>query len=113
MLIIKTIPDITVPVDIHVPGDAEPSRIQATWRLYEYDAARERTDKIAAGELTDEQVVAEDLLGLSGLFDEQGKPLAFTPELAQKLIKATYIRVPLSRSWFAAQACRTEAAAKN
>ncbi|MFP2768036.1 hypothetical protein [Oceanisphaera sp. KMM 10153] len=113
MLIIKTIPDITVPVDIQVPGEAEPSRIQATWKLYDYDEAQARIDKINAQKLDDAQLVADDLRGLSELFDEQGQPVAFTPELAQQLLKKTYVRIPLVRSWFFAQNCRTEAAAKN
>lgn len=113
MLIIKTIPEITVPVDVQVPGEAELSRIQATWKLHGFDEANARVKAIHAGEIDDQQLVAEDLLGLADVKDEQGKDLAFTPELVVQLMQMTYVRQPLIGSWFAAQSCRAEAAAKN
>lgn len=113
MLIIKEVPSITVPVDIRVPGEAEPSRVNATWKLYDYTPAQERVKAIHAGDITDEQLLAEDLLDLGPLTDAEGNPLKYSPELGRQLLEKTYIRVPLLQSWFPAQAGRAEAAAKN
>lgn len=111
--VIKTIPDITVPVDIQVPGEPEKSRIYATWKLYGFDEANARIRQTHTGEVNDQQLVAEDLLSLSDLKDEQGNAVEFTPELARQLLQITYVRLPLINSFFTAQQCRVEAAAKN
>lgn len=113
MFVIKNVPEITVPVDIHVPGEEPVSRIYATWKLHSYNGAQERTEAIRRGEVTDEQVVTDDLVNLSDLSDEQGNAVAFTPELALQLLQMTYVRVPLVTSWYAAQQGRSEAVAKN
>lgn len=113
MFVIKKIPDIQVPVDIQVPGELEKSRIQATWKLHGFDEANARIKAIQAGEVTDQQLIAEDLINLGDLSDEQGQPASFTPELARQLLQMTYVRIPLINSWFTAQQCRAEAAAKN
>ncbi|GAA3704359.1 hypothetical protein GCM10022421_08970 [Oceanisphaera sediminis] len=110
--VIKNVPEITVPVDIQVPGEPEKSRIHATWKLYGYDDAQTRIAAIHKGEVTDEQLT-EDLINIGDLSDEQGQPVAFSPELARKLLQMTYVRIPLINSWFSAQQCRAEAAAKN
>ncbi|WP_375058418.1 hypothetical protein [Zobellella sp. DQSA1] len=113
MLIIKDVQTITVPVDILVPGDEAPSRVQATWKLYDYTPAQDRLAAIRAGEITDEQLLTEDLLDLAPLKDAAGNSLKYTPELGLQLLEKTYIRMPLIQSWFPAQAGRAEAAAKN
>lgn len=113
MFIVKTIPEITVPVDIKVPGEEAVSRIYATWKLHSYDDVQERRAAITSGELSDEQITESDLVNLSDLSDEQGNKLDFTPELVAQLLQITYVRLPLIQSWFAAQQGRSEAAVKN
>jgi hypothetical protein len=111
--IIKQVPDITVPVDIQVPGEAETCRIEARWKLHGFDAARARIEAIQAGKVTDEQLVAEDLLSAGPFRQADGTEIPFSAELAQSLLQMTYVRMPLVQSWFAAQNCRQEASAKN
>jgi hypothetical protein len=111
--IIKQVPDITVPVDILVPGDDQPSRIDARWKLYGFDAAQARVEAINRGDVTDEQVVREDLIHAGPFRDEQGNEIPYSLDLVLEQLQATYFRVPLLRSWFAAQHCRVESAAKN
>lgn len=113
MFVIKTIPDITVPVDIQVPGEETASRIYATWKLHDFDEAQRRMQAIQRNDITDEQLVADELINLSDLSDEQGQPVAYTPEVAKRLLQMTYVRIPLMSSWFIAQQGRNEAAAKN
>lgn len=113
MFVVKNIPEITVPVDINVPGEDAASRIFATWKLHTYDGVQERRAAIASGEMSDEQVTEADLVNLSDLSDEQGNKLDFTPELVAQLLQMTYVRTPLIQSWFVAQSGRSEAAAKN
>ena len=111
--VVKDVHEITVPVVIHVPGEAEESRISATWTLYPVDEGKARVDQMQAGEISDEQLVAEDLQDAGPFLTPEGKAIPFTPELAQQLLQKMYVRRPLINSWFAAQNARTEEAAKN
>lgn len=113
MFVIKTIPDVTVPVDIHVPGEASASRIYATWKLHAFDAAQKTIHAIKSSEITDIQLVDDDLINITELSDEKGQTVAYTPEVAKQLLQMTYVRQPLINSWFAAQQGHSEAAVKN
>lgn len=113
MLVLKQVPDITVPVAIHVPGEAEPTTIHARWRLHPVSKTREIMDAQRIGDMDDDALVARDLLGLEGITNEDGETVAFSQELVGQLMEIAYIRRPLVMSWFAAQQGRSEAAAKN
>lgn len=111
--ILQDIPDITVPVRVQVPGAAEVSVLNARWKLYDYEGAHARTESMKAGNITDEQLITEDLLELGPIYTPDGEEVPYTLELALQLLKKTYVRIPLTHSWISAQACRVEAATKN
>lgn len=113
MFVIKAVPEITVPVDIHVPGETAVSRVYATWKLHSFDDAQDKIKAIQLNQVTDDSVVNDDLISLSELYDEQGKPVAYSSDVAKQLLQITYVRIPLMNSWFAAQQGRSEAAEKN
>lgn len=113
MFVPKAIPEITVPVTVHVPGDDEPTTFQATWCLHPVSKAREIMEQQRQGELDDDALVHQDLRGLKGIGDASGNERAFTPELINELLEIPYVRRPLVMSWFAAQNGHAEAAAKN
>ncbi|RTR01938.1 hypothetical protein [Halomonas nitroreducens] len=111
--VLKSVPDITVPVTIQVPGEAEAKTIEARWRLHPVSRTQELLEQQRLGELTDEALVGQDLLGLEGITDEAGEAVPFSDELVAQLLDIAYVRRPLVLSWFAAQQGRAEAAAKN
>lgn len=101
--VIKEVPDITVSLEVLTPGDEAVSVLEARWKLYDFPDAKERTDQLQRGLITDEELVAEDLLDLGPFEDEQGKAVPFSQELAQQLLRKSYLRTPLIQSWFKAQ----------
>jgi hypothetical protein len=111
--IVENVPEITVNVDIKVPGEVEVSRIQATWVLHDFDEFKQMNEKVASGEITDEQLVESDLKNAAPFFDKGNNEIKFSPELVAGLMKKTYFRQPLIRSWWDAQMCRNEASEKN
>ncbi|WP_016854792.1 hypothetical protein [Halomonas smyrnensis] len=111
--ILKPIPDITVPVTVHTPGDDKPSTIHARWKLHTVSESQAIIEQQRAGELDDDALVAQDLLGLEGITDEKGNDVPFSQDLIDQLMDTAYVRRPLVMSWFAAQQGRAEAAAKN
>lgn len=111
--VLKAIPDTTLDVTIHVPGEEKPSTITATWKLHKWDQFQERVKAMQAGELDDDTLVEQDLINLSGVKDEKGSDIEYTPELAEQLLQLGYVRRPLMASWFEAQNGRSKAAAKN
>jgi len=113
MFQIQDITDIVVPVTIQVPGAEEPSTIRARWRLHPVSKSQEIMQSQRNGELTDEQLVEQDLLGLEDVTDADGNPVKFGKKLVAQLMDIPYVRRPLVLSWFQAQQGRGEAAAKN
>lgn len=113
MFVLKSIPEITVPVTVHVPGDEESTVFHAKWRLHPVSKAREIMEQQRKGELNDDALVKQDLIGLQGVFDEAGNERSFSPELVQEMLEVSYVRIPLVMSWYAAQNGQAEAAAKN
>ncbi|MBB3142191.1 hypothetical protein [Halomonas organivorans] len=111
--VLKQIPDIAVPVTIQVPGDDEPSTIHARWTLHPVSKTQTIMEQQRAGELDDDALVAQDLLGLEGITDDKGNAVPFSQDLVAQLMELAYVRRPLVMSWFAAQQGRVEAAAKN
>lgn len=111
--VLKQIPDITVPVTVQIPGEDEQSTIYAKWRLHPVSKTQELMCKQRAGELDDEALVEQDLLGLEGISDEKGNAIKFSKDLVAQLMDIAYVRKNLILSWFAAQQGRSEAAAKN
>lgn len=111
--VLKKIADITVPVSVNVPGEAEPKTIYARWRLHPVSESKAIMEQQRAGQLDDDALVKQDLLGLSGITDEDGNEVAFSEELVAQLMDTAYVRIPLGMSWFVAQQGRAEAAAKN
>lgn len=111
--VLKAIADVTVDVAIHVPGEETPSTIQARWTLHDWDAFQARVKQMQAGELSDEQLVAEDLQRLEGISDEKGEAVPYNSKLRDQLMQMGYVRRPLMASWFDAQNGRAKAAAKN
>lgn len=113
MFVLKPIPDHTVEVAIHVPGEDKPSTIEATWKLHKWDDFQARIEAMQSGELEDETLVEEDLVSLTGIKNEKGEQMAYSQELAAQLMQLGYVRRPLMASWFEAQQGRARAAAKN
>lgn len=111
--VLKPVADITVPVTIQVPGDDETKTIHARWRLHPVSKTQEIMESQRAGDLNDDQLVKQDLLGLEGVTDEGGEPVTFGSDLVEQLMDIPYVRHPLMMSWFAAQQGRAQAAAKN
>ncbi|MFK4014880.1 hypothetical protein [Cobetia marina] len=111
--VLKKIPDITVPVSVVVPGEEAPATLYATWRLHPVSETQKIMEKQRAGEMDDEALVDQDLVGLSGISDEKGKEVPFSKDLVAQLMDTAYVRKNLIMSWFAAQQGRSEAAAKN
>ncbi|XKE45754.1 hypothetical protein LG302_01015 [Halomonas organivorans] len=111
--VLKPIPDITVAVPIKVPGEDEPSVIQARWRLRTWDDYQARSEEVRRQEVSDEALVGDDLLDLEGIQDEGGQALDYSPALLEQLMQITPVRQALVLSWFRAQQGREEAAAKN
>ena len=68
--VLKKIPDITVPVSVVVPGEEAPATLYATWRLHPVSETQKIMEKQRAGEMDDEALVDQDLVGLSGITDE-------------------------------------------
>jgi len=111
--VLKKIPDVRVDVTVQVPGEEKPSVAVARWRLHAFDDFKAKADAMSRGEIGDEQLVDDDLLGLEGIKDEDGKDLPFSAELAHQLMQITAFRRSLIASWFNAQQGGAEAAAKN
>lgn len=111
--VLKPIPDTAVDVTVHVPGEDKPSTITATWRLHKWDDFQTRIKAMQAGDLSDEQLVEEDLVSLEGIKNEKGDSMAYSKDLADQLMQLGYVRRPLMASWFEAQNGRSKAAAKN
>ncbi|WP_129138787.1 hypothetical protein [Modicisalibacter coralii] len=111
--LLKEVTDITVPVTIQIPGEESTCKISARWRLHDVPDAQKRQEQMQKSELSEDQLVEEDLLDIEGMSDEKGKPLKLTKDIRDQLMRKAYIRRPLVLSWFAAQQGRGEAAAKN
>lgn len=111
--IVKTVPDVTVPVEIMVPGDEAPSRIHARWKLHNFDQFQERMKLAGTGDITDEQLIREDLVHAGPFHDEEGNELPFSHDLVVELLQQTFFRTALIASWYPAQQGRVEAVAKN
>jgi hypothetical protein len=105
--------EITVNVDIKVPGESEISRISATWVLHDYDDFQKRNELIQKGSLTDERLVKEDLIKAGPFFDKNKKEIEFSEGLILDQMKKTFFRQALVVSWWDAQMCRNEYAEKN
>ncbi|KFF48098.1 hypothetical protein GY26_16020 [Gammaproteobacteria bacterium MFB021] len=107
------IPEITVVVEFTVPGQKDTASIDATWRLLrrkEFEAFQQRVDQ---EQLSDEQVLDEMLVKLTGVADEQGDPAADTPELRRAILQEDYVARPLMLSFWTAQQGREKHVAKN
>ena len=111
--VLKTLEEITVPVTIHVPGSDEPSTIKARWRLHKVSEGQKIMEAQLHGKMSDDELVAKDLLGLEGITDEDGNEAKFDDALREQLMEIAYVRRPLVLSWFAAQQGRDQASAKN
>lgn len=111
--VVKEIPEITVNVDIEVPGEKEKSRIAATWVLHSFEAYQEKHKLVNDGKLSDEQLVAEDLISAGPFYDDQGVELPYSADLIKNLMGKTYFRTALLCSWWDAQMCRNKVAEKN
>ena len=111
--VLKSIPDTTLDVTVHVPGEEKPSTITATWKLHKWDQFQERVKALREGDLSDEALVEQDLITLGGIKDEKGADVPYSKDLAAELLQLGYVRRPLMASWFEAQNGRSQAAAKN
>ena len=107
------VPEITVNVDVSVPGEVEKSRITATWVLHKFDVYQKKNDDITSGLITDEQLVETDLVSAGPFYNPEGTEIPYSKELMQSLLKKTYFRTALIRSWWKAQLCLNEEAEKN
>ena len=107
------VPEITVNVDVPVPGETDKSRITATWVLHKFDVYQEKNQQITAGLITDEQLVETDLISAGPFYNPEGEEIPYSKELMQSLLKKTYFRTALIRSWWKAQLCLEEQAEKN
>ncbi|NWO11732.1 hypothetical protein HLV40_15175 [Chromohalobacter salexigens] len=113
MFKIQEVTDIVVPVTIDPPGADEPSTIRARWRLHPVSKTQEMMQAQRDNELTDDELVEQDLLGLEDVADAEGNSIKFDKKLVAQLMEIPYVRRPLVLSWFQAQQGRGEAAAKN
>lgn len=113
MFVKKEISTITVDVTIVDPESGEPATCKARWKLYPVEDSQAKIKEINAGDVSDEQLVEDDLVELIGITDDKGKAVPDDADLRAWFLKWPHTRAPLIRSWFSAQAGHAAAAQKN
>lgn len=113
MIVKSDITTIKVDVTIVDPETGEPNTCQARWKFYPVDDSQAKIKEINAGNVSDEQLVEDDLVELIGITDAKGKAVADDAELREWFLKWPHTRGPLIRSWFSAQNGYAAAAQKN
>lgn len=113
MIVKSDITTIKVDVTIVDPETGEPATCQARWKLHPVDDSQAKVKEINAGNVSDEQLVEDDLVELIGITDDKGKTVADDADLRAWFLKWPHTRRPLITSWFRAQEGYASAAQKN
>lgn len=103
---------VSATVTIQRPGREE-EQFTAEIRVRDMDEQKALREKQQNGEVTDNDHVREDLLGITGLADANGNEVDGTPEIVEKIWRDPYAFMGIMRAWHRVQQGLPEETVKN
>jgi hypothetical protein len=113
---IKPVNSIKEKVIIQVPKDLGRSKqcdIVVEFKKLPVSEAKKLLEDSASGELNDDEVLHENIIDITGLIDEEGGKLDYTPEILPVLLEMEYARRPIIKKFMEVIVGREAAKAKN
>jgi hypothetical protein len=102
MFIVATKPTFKWPVDLDIPGDKKPQKVQFTGIFNRLPQSR--LDEMFSGDVTptDENIVREVMAGWEDVKDDASADLEFNPVNLGVLLEVAGMRQAIARSFFEA-----------
>ncbi|QFU04589.1 hypothetical protein FIU82_06105 [Pseudoalteromonas sp. THAF3] len=96
----KFVPVTTIKrvIKVEIPGDfgkTTPADFEAEFKRLSVSEARALVEKIRAKEVSEDQVLRENVVNIKGVQGEDGHEIEFSQDLLTNLIEQAYIRGPL------------------
>lgn len=101
MFKIAVTPTYAWPVRFTLPGSSTPVSYEAQFARLSQEELDEMEDKIAAGEIKDQQILDRVLVGWSKIVDEDGEPIAFGSPGAEVVFNTYPFRPATVRAFLA------------
>lgn len=110
---LKFVPEITLDVEISVPGESAKSTIVVTYKIRPVSEQERIFKATHADKPSNADIMIEDIIHIDGVKDVDGEPLAFNKDILEQLMEIPYVMTALVQGWFKAQAGLQEAKRKN
>ena len=101
---------------VKVPGDYNKTtkeHLELEWKKYSVEEAKEFLDSIGRGATTEDEVIAEALINIGNLTDDDGQKLPYNLELLAQAMNIDYVRKAIVESFMAVQFGREVLRQKN
>lgn len=112
MFTLKKNPTLKTAIHIEVPGDmgeVTTTSFTADFKVRDYDDVIDIEKQRREGELTNVDLLLDNLVHVDDLLDEAGEPLVFNEALVRELCNYPYITTGLINGFFDVQLGKTKA----
>jgi len=113
---LAAVKEIKHKVEIKVPSDMgrhQKEQITVTYRKLSTTESKELLKQAQDGTVTDEEILAENVVDIQGVVDEDGRPVDYSQDLLEALCDIEYARSPLIQGFMTIQFGREAMTAKN
>lgn len=101
---------------VKVPGDYGKStkeHLELEWKKYSVDEAQDMLGLIGNGTSSEEEIIADALINISNLTDDNGQKLPYSTELLTQAMNISYVRKAIVESFMTVQFGREVLRQKN
>lgn len=115
-LIVKAVSTIKEKVFIDVPtnmGRVKRSDIVVEYKKLPVSEAKLLLEQTQSGELSDEEVLTENIVNIEGLLDEDKNKIEYDTGVLEQLLEMEYVRKPLARKFMEITVGKEALKAKN
>ena len=113
---LTSVDKIKIKVHINVPGDmgrSEKADFNVTYKKLPTSESKLLLNQVQNDEITDEEILVQNVLDIEGIKDENGGPVDFDAELVNALCEIEYVRRPLIEGFMTVQFGRGALGQKN
>lgn len=116
MFTISPVNSLKVVVKIAVPqnfGKSKPADFEVEFKKLPISEVRDILKAVESGDTTDDILMAENIIGIKGLKDPEGKDLEYNTDLLASILEIEYVRGPLVKAFMTVQMGQEAARRKN
>ncbi len=96
--VLEPVNQVPAVVEIYVPVTDKKSKkqdMEVTFRKLSHEEGQAIGSQILSGELSEDEVLLDNILDVKGVTDSEGNEIPYSRELVQKLLNIEYVRGPV------------------